>query len=125
MVLVCINWSVLPVCADGTPNTQINKVVCHPTLPIIVTGHEDKYIRFYDANTGTPVHAVLCSLCACHLVYEDGWLRKELILCCYSPGKAIHSMTAHMDAVTGLAVDPHGLYLLSGSKSLSISPSGC
>jgi len=38
---------------DGTPNTQINKVVCHPTLPIVVTGHEDKYIRFYDANTGT------------------------------------------------------------------------
>ena len=29
----------------------------------------------------------------------------------------MHSMTAHMDAVTGLAVDPHGLYLLSGSES--------
>lgn len=26
-------------------------------------------------------------------------------------------MTAHMDAVTGLAIDPHGLYILSGSKS--------
>ena len=25
-------------------------------------------------------------------------------------------MTAHMDAVTGLAIDPHGLYLLSGSE---------
>lgn len=25
-------------------------------------------------------------------------------------------MTAHMDAVTGLAIDPHGLYILSGSK---------
>lgn len=46
-------------CADGTPNTQINKVVCHPTLPVIVTGHEDKYIRFYDANTGTHIHVVL------------------------------------------------------------------
>ena len=38
--------------ADGTPNTQINKVVCHPTLPIVITGHEDKYIRFFDVNTG-------------------------------------------------------------------------
>ncbi len=37
---------------DGTPHTQINKVACHPTLPVMVTGHEDKYIRFYDANTG-------------------------------------------------------------------------
>ena len=32
-------------------------------------------------------------------------------------GKVIHSMTAHCDAVTGLAIDPHGLYLLSGSES--------
>lgn len=29
-------------------------------------------------------------------------------------GKVIHSMTAHLDSVTSLAVDPHGLYLLSG-----------
>ena len=40
---------------DGTPNTQINKIACHPTLPIIVTAHEDKYIRMYDSNTGTQV----------------------------------------------------------------------
>ena len=33
-----------------------------------------------------------------------------------STGKVVHSMTAHMDAVTGLTVDPHGLYLLSGSE---------
>ena len=28
-----------------------------------------------------------------------------------------HAMVAHLDAVTSLAVDPSGLYLLSGSKS--------
>ena len=33
-------------------------------------------------------------------------------------GKQIHSMVAHLDAVTSLAVDPNGLYLLSGSKIL-------
>ena len=44
------------------------------------------------------------------------------VMLSHSTGKAIHSMTAHMDAVTGLAVDPHGLYLLSGSKSPSIFP---
>lgn len=27
-----------------------------------------------------------------------------------------HAMVAHLDAVTSLAVDPSGLYLLSGSK---------
>lgn len=31
-------------------------------------------------------------------------------------GKLIHSMVAHLDAVTSLAVDPNGLYLMSGSK---------
>lgn len=71
---------------DGTPKTQINKVVCHPSLPVVITGHEDKYIRFYDGNSG----------------------------------KVVHSMTAHMDAVTGLAIDPHGLYLLSGSHDGSL-----
>ena len=35
-------------------------------------------------------------------------------------GKMIHSMVAHLDAVTSLAVDPNGLYLLSGSHDCSI-----
>lgn len=38
-------------------------------------------------------------------------------LCIVFPiGKSIHSMVAHLDAVTSLAVDPNGLYLMSGSK---------
>lgn len=35
-------------------------------------------------------------------------------------GKMVHSMVAHLDAVTSLAVDPNGLYLLSGSKTIII-----
>lgn len=31
----------------------------------------------------------------------------------------IHSMVAHLDAVTSLAVDPNGIYLMSGSKLVS------
>lgn len=61
---------------------QINRVVCHPTLPLTMTAHEDRHIRFFDNTTG----------------------------------KMVHSMVAHLDAVTSLAVDPNGLYLLSGSK---------
>lgn len=33
-------------------------------------------------------------------------------------GKMVHSMVAHLDAVTSLAIDPNGLYLLSGSKMI-------
>ncbi|XP_013929036.1 PREDICTED: striatin isoform X2 [Thamnophis sirtalis] len=73
---------------DTTVNTscQINKVISHPTLPISITAHEDRHIKFYDNNTG----------------------------------KLIHSMVAHLDAVTSLAVDPNGLYLMSGSHDCSI-----
>lgn len=31
-------------------------------------------------------------------------------------GKCVHSMVAHLDAVTCLAVDPNGVFLMSGSK---------
>lgn len=73
---------------DGVNSSarQINKIVCHPTLPLTITAHEDRHIRFWDNHTG----------------------------------KMVHSMVAHLDAVTSLAVDPNGLYLLSGSHDCSI-----
>ncbi|GAA5798950.1 hypothetical protein HPULCUR_004359 [Helicostylum pulchrum] len=37
---------------DSTFATQINRIVSHPTMPIIVSGHEDRHIKFYDLNTG-------------------------------------------------------------------------
>ncbi|KAI5710085.1 hypothetical protein M8J76_009388 [Diaphorina citri] len=64
----------------------INRVVCHPTLPLTITAHDDRHIRFFDNVSG----------------------------------KLVHSMVAHLDAVTSLAVDPQGLYILSGSHDCSI-----
>ncbi|XP_046649583.1 striatin-3-like isoform X3 [Daphnia pulicaria] len=71
---------------DSVFGRQINRVISHPTLPLTITAHEDRHIRFYDNNTG----------------------------------KLAHAMVAHLDAVTCLAVDPNGLYLLSGSHDCSI-----
>uniref|UniRef100_A0A6A7FRL8 Striatin-3-like n=4 Tax=Amphipoda TaxID=6821 RepID=A0A6A7FRL8_9CRUS len=65
---------------------QINKVVSHPTLPLTITAHEDRHIRFWDNHTG----------------------------------QLVQSMVAHLDAVTSLATDANGLYLLSGSHDCSI-----
>ncbi|XP_078418979.1 striatin-3 isoform X3 [Cetorhinus maximus] len=31
---------------------QINKVVSHPTLPVTITAHEDRHIKFFDNKTG-------------------------------------------------------------------------
>lgn len=39
----------------------------------------------------------------------------NVCVCSESEGKLIHSMVAHLDSVTSLAVDPNGLYLMSGS----------
>uniref|UniRef100_A0A8C4PWQ1 Striatin, calmodulin binding protein 3 n=1 Tax=Eptatretus burgeri TaxID=7764 RepID=A0A8C4PWQ1_EPTBU len=72
--------------SDAPLTNQINSVASHPTLPITVTAHEDRHIKFFDNNTG----------------------------------KQIHTMVAHLDAVTCLAVDPNGLYLMSGSHDCSI-----
>ncbi|KAG0309827.1 hypothetical protein BGZ98_005367 [Dissophora globulifera] len=47
---------------DGTASTQINKVVCHPTLPIVISGHEDRYIRFFDINSGACSFSMLSHL---------------------------------------------------------------
>ncbi|KAG9018194.1 hypothetical protein FRB90_011892 [Tulasnella sp. 427] len=44
---------------DGTPATQINKVVSHPTMSILVTAHEDKYIRLFDLVTGACTYSML------------------------------------------------------------------
>ena len=61
---------------------SITKVVSHPTLPLTITAHEDRHIRFFDNKSG----------------------------------KQTHVMVAHLDAVTSLAIDTNGLYLISGSK---------
>uniref|UniRef100_A0A3Q2QAB0 Striatin, calmodulin binding protein 3 n=1 Tax=Fundulus heteroclitus TaxID=8078 RepID=A0A3Q2QAB0_FUNHE len=65
---------------------HINKVVSHPTLPVTITAHEDRHIKFFDNKSG----------------------------------KVIHAMVAHLDAVTSLAVDPNGIYLISGSHDCSL-----
>lgn len=47
---------------DGTPSTQINCIVSHPTMTILVTAHEDKFIRIFDIVTGQCTHSMLAHL---------------------------------------------------------------
>uniref|UniRef100_A0A1L8DXR1 Putative cell-cycle nuclear protein n=1 Tax=Nyssomyia neivai TaxID=330878 RepID=A0A1L8DXR1_9DIPT len=71
---------------SGVFAKYINRVISHPLLPVTITAHEDRHIRFWDNTSGT----------------------------------LVHSMVAHLDAVTSLAIDSQGLYLLSGSHDSSI-----
>lgn len=36
---------------DGTERSQINKIVSHQTVPLLVTAHEDRFIRIFDLMT--------------------------------------------------------------------------
>lgn len=45
--------------ADGTPATQINRIVSHPTLPMLITAHEDNYIRLFDLKSGVCTQSIL------------------------------------------------------------------
>jgi len=47
---------------DGTPATQINRIVSHPTMSLLVTAHEDKFIRVFDIITGQCTHSMLAHL---------------------------------------------------------------
>jgi len=47
---------------DGTPTTQINRIVSHPTMSLLVTAHEDKFIRIFDITTGQCTHSMLAHL---------------------------------------------------------------
>ncbi|GAB1297421.1 Striatin-3 [Apodemus speciosus] len=104
-------------------SNHINRVVSHPTLPVTITAHEDRHIKFFDNKT-------VVSLCSpgspgTHSVDQTGLeLRNPPASASQSAGikgvEMIHSMVAHLDAVTSLAVDPNGIYLMSGSHDCSI-----
>ncbi|ORX53461.1 WD40 repeat-like protein [Piromyces finnis] len=47
---------------DNTPGTQINQVISHPTMPLIITAHEDCFIRFFDIKSGECIHSMTAHL---------------------------------------------------------------
>ncbi|RKP26249.1 WD40-repeat-containing domain protein [Syncephalis pseudoplumigaleata] len=42
----------IPATCDGSPNTQINRIVAHPTASLVMAAYEDRYLRCFDLNTG-------------------------------------------------------------------------
>ncbi|KZT44179.1 WD40 repeat-like protein [Sistotremastrum suecicum HHB10207 ss-3] len=48
--------------ADQAPMGPVNKLASHPTMPLIVTAHEDKHIRIFDIFTGQCTHSMLAHL---------------------------------------------------------------
>jgi striatin 1/3/4 len=38
--------------SSGDPNYRINRLISHPSQPMIITAHEDRKIRYFDSNSG-------------------------------------------------------------------------
>jgi striatin 1/3/4 len=38
--------------STSDPNYRINRIISHPSQPIIITAHEDRKIRYFDTNSG-------------------------------------------------------------------------
>ncbi|CAG8436156.1 8399_t:CDS:10 [Scutellospora calospora] len=47
---------------DKTPATQINRIIVHPTMSLLFSAHEDKYIRIFDVNSGKCNFSMLAHL---------------------------------------------------------------
>lgn len=65
---------------------RINRLISHPSQPLVITGHDDRKIRFFDSHSG----------------------------------RMVHSMVAHLENVTCLAIDAQQTCLASGSHDRSI-----
>ena len=81
-------------------NYRINRIISHPSQPIIITAHDDRKIRYFDSNSG-----------------KKNILNHFQEIIIIFLGRMIHSMVAHLDTVTSLAIDPQQTCLLSGSKN--------
>ncbi|RWS31975.1 striatin-3-like isoform X2, partial [Leptotrombidium deliense] len=43
-------------------SSRINSIVVHPTMPVIVSAHENRQIQFWDLNTGKCINAMVAHL---------------------------------------------------------------
>uniref|UniRef100_A0A094ZXY6 Striatin n=1 Tax=Schistosoma haematobium TaxID=6185 RepID=A0A094ZXY6_SCHHA len=95
-----LNMANIPIAGEcslpsGWTERSLNALGSHQTLSLVIGAHEDRCIRFYDINRMSDRSSVTNSAC-------------------------VDAMVTHLNAVTSLAVDPHGLYLLTGSHDASI-----
>ncbi|CDS37421.1 striatin [Echinococcus multilocularis] len=82
--------------AAGWGPRGIHAITMYQTFSLAITGHEDRCIRFYD------------------ITRQGGSNGGE------SGNFCVGTIVTHLDAVTCLTVDPHDLYVLTGSHDSSI-----
>ncbi|KAG1175243.1 hypothetical protein G6F70_001730 [Rhizopus microsporus] len=43
---------------DNTRATQVNRIVTHATMPLLISGHEDRHIKVFDTRTGECINTL-------------------------------------------------------------------
>lgn len=116
--------------ADGTP-TSVDFV--RDEVNRIAVSYSSSHSVIFDTETGRPIirlesdssstadRQINCLVCHPTLSLTiTAHADRHIRFWDNNSGKIVHSMVAHLDEVTSLAVDPNGLYLLSGSHDCSI-----
>lgn len=64
-----------PSAAAATPaaGSSLYCMALHPTLPLAITGHADRTMRFYDLGSGRHAPSPFPSLAMCRSDYHSGW----------------------------------------------------
>lgn len=82
---------------------------------VIISGHEDRFVRFFDANSGMfptcplfpPYPSFFFSLCASRVLTSK-------------PGQCTYSMLAHPAAISSLSLSPDGRELVTSGHDASL-----
>lgn len=100
---------------DGTANLDPNRATTEDEVVhgatgssnvegVIISGYEDRYIRFFDANSGM---WKLCSFISCNILT-------------FNSGQCTYTMLAHPAAIASLSLSPDGRELVSAGHDASL-----
>ncbi|EQC27278.1 hypothetical protein SDRG_14899 [Saprolegnia diclina VS20] len=110
---------------------QVNQVVAHPTMPIVVAAHQDRRLRFYDLRAGKCVASVVAhqdavsslSMDASGLYLASGGHDGSLRFWSVAERTCVHEQSAHRpkygEAVQDVAYHPtRGFVATGGADSV-------
>ena len=52
--------------SNDNNNGRINSIAIHPIMPVVITAHEDRFIKLWDINTGL---FILLNFFSCFLIF--------------------------------------------------------
>ncbi|KRX77630.1 Striatin-3 [Trichinella sp. T6] len=87
---------------DSTSSrSSINQILSHPTLPITITAHGDRVIRFFDNNTGQMIDSVVAHLDAVTCLAIDPNGLKSVMTVRFDFGMLIRKCACKRRQLTG------------------------